>query len=118
MCTPADAQVLEIAILLEDALGAFDVDAELGFLFAGGGFDVGLGIDIGIDADGADGRLAERAGDAIDVFDLRFGFEIERGDAGVDGVGDFLIGFADAGVDDLLRIAAGLAGRGRVRRRW
>ena len=50
------------------------------------------------------------AGDAIDVFDLGFGFEIERRDADVDRVGDFLVGLADAGVDDLLRIAAGLEG--------
>ena len=103
-----DAQVFEIAVLLEDALGAFDIDAELGFLFAGGGFGVRARIDIGIDAQRADGFLADLAGDAIDVFDLGFGFEIERGDADVDAVGDFLIGLADAGVDDLLRIAAGL----------
>ncbi len=54
--------------------------------------------------------LSMEAGDAVDVFDLGFGFEVERGDAGVDAVGDFLIGFADAGVDDFFGIAAGLEG--------
>ena len=48
------------------------------------------------------------AGDGVDVLDLRLGFEIERGDAGVDGVGDLGVSLAHAGVDDLLRVAAGL----------
>ena len=39
----ADAEVLQAAVLLEDALGALDVDAELGFLLAGGRLGVRLG---------------------------------------------------------------------------
>ena len=97
--------MFQIAVLLEDALGAFDVHAEFVALAAGRGFGVRFGVHVGIDADGADGLLAERTGNAIDVLDLRFGFEIKCRDAGVDAVGDFLIGFADAGVDDFFRLA-------------
>src|SRR5205814_3604819 len=100
---PADAQVLEVSIRLEHALGPLDVDAVLGFLLPGRRLHVRLGIDFGVDADRADRLLPDRAGDAIDVLDLLFALEVERGNARVDAVGDFLIGLPDAGVDHLLR---------------
>ena len=58
----------------------------------------------------ADGRLADGGGDAIDVLDLRLALQIECGNADVDRVDDLLIGFSDAGVDDLFRIATRLHG--------
>ena len=55
--------------------------------------------------------LARDGSDSIDVFDLRFAFKIEGGDARADGVDDFLVGFPDAGVDDLGRVRAGFRAR-------
>jgi hypothetical protein len=69
---------------------------------------VGLRIDIGIDTNGPHRLAANLPGDAIDVFNLGFAFQIKRRDVGFEGFPDLGIGFADAGVDDLRRIAAGL----------
>ena len=92
----------------KDALGAFDVDAELRFLFARGGLCVGARVDVGVDADRADRLLAELAGNPIDVFEFFFALDVERGDACLDAHLDLFIGLADAGEDDLFRVATGL----------
>ena len=41
-----------------------------------------------------------------EVFELGLGFDVEVGDAGVEGVEDFEVGFADAGEDDFCGVAA------------
>jgi len=104
---PANPKVLQPLVLLEDALGTLDVHAELVFLLAGRRLRVRLvtGIDVGVDAQRADGGLAHLAGDAVDVLDLRLGLDVKRGDARVDRHADLVVGLADAGVDDLLRVA-------------
>jgi hypothetical protein len=43
-----------------------DVDAELVVLEAGGDVGVGLGVDVGVDAEGNLGLFAEAGGDGID----------------------------------------------------
>ena len=107
---PRHAKVLQRAEPGEERLGPFDIHAELGFLLTGAGELVRVRIDVGIDAKRPDGLLAHLAGDAVDVLSLFFGFDVERGDAGLQGVADFLIRLADAGVDDLAGLAAGLQG--------
>src|SRR5205823_334062 len=105
---PGDAKIFQIPILLEDALSALDIDAELRLLLAGCRLDVRAWIDVRIDAQRANGSLADLAGDAIDVLDLGFGLEIERGDAVVQRCFDFVVSLADTGENDLRRITAGL----------
>ena len=84
-----DAQILQIAVLLENALGPFDVDAELVSFFPVVVLTWVLGSTSGLMRMAPTAVLPDRAGDAIDVFDLRFGFEIERGDAGVERIARF-----------------------------
>src|SRR5690606_26665254 len=104
-------QVRVPAVLLEEASGAVDVDAELGFLLARGGFDVGAWVGhIRVDAQGAAHLRAHRFGDVGDVLELRLGLDVEVTDFGFDGLADFVIGLADAGVDDLAHGGAGESG--------
>ena len=101
----AHTQIFEITILLKDALGPLDIDAELGFLFSGGGLRMGPRIDIRVDTQCTDRLFAKFAGDAIDVFNFSFRFKVKSCDADVDRIRDFLVALADAGVDDLFRIS-------------
>ena len=43
-----------------------------------------------------------------EIFKLGFGFDIEIADAGIEGLDDFFVGFADARVNDFCGVAAGL----------
>jgi len=71
---PADAEILKIPVLLEDALGPLDVDAEFRLFLAGCRLRVrlGAGVDVRVHPDRADRLLADARRDAVNVFDLFF----------------------------------------------
>ncbi len=84
-----------------------DVHAELVVFQAGGNIRVGLGVHIRVHADG-DGRFTVQfAGHQIQQFQFGGGFHIETVDVGFQGRGHFVGGFAHAGKDNFVRIAAG-----------
>ena len=81
--------------LLDDA----HVDAELVFLEAGGDVFVGDGVDVGVDSECDAGGFSRFARDAVEDFDLGVAFAVETVDALLDGVADFISGFADSAED-------------------
>lgn len=107
-----------IAEAFEDGACEGDINAELVFLFTGGGVLVRFGVDVGVDAEGGGGADAEVGGDAGDAFALLFAFGVEASDgaagggvevgevveeravAAVERGGDFFFGLADAGEGD------------------
>ncbi len=73
-----EADVFGFGSLAVEVGGAFDVDAEFIFLARREGFGVGGAIfEIGIDAEGGVGGFVHFAGDAVEVPELFFGFDVE-----------------------------------------
>ena len=101
-------QIFQRPILLEDALGPLNVNAELCLLRARRGVAVRFRIHIRIDPQRPHRGLARQCGHPVNVLDLCFALDIERRDSRVQCLADFVIGFSDAGVNDFRRIAAGL----------
>ena len=100
--TPAASERLFAGGLAVDGAGETDGDAELVFAEAGGDVGVGLGEDVGVDAEGEAGALAEEGGAVGEQVELGLGLDVEDEDVGFEGgvdLGDLL---ADAGEDDLL----------------
>ena len=96
--------------LAVDGAGGFDVDAELVFAEAGGDVGMGLGEDVGVDAEGEAGALAEGFGTGGEEVEFGLGLDVEQEDVGFEGGVDLPDLFADAGEDDLLeRGLVGLA---------
>jgi len=99
----------------EEAHGPVDVHAELGFLLAGGGVRVRLGIvDVGVQAQGAADGLARLAGQAGNILELGLALDVEQADAGRDRLADLPVGLADAGVDDFSAVGPDGAGAGKL----
>ena len=67
---------------------------------------MGLRVHVRIHADRDRGHLSEGSGHAGDVIQLRNAFDIEAVDALFERESDFLIGLADAGINDLRQVAA------------
>ena len=91
-----------------DGAGGFDVDAELVLAEAGGDVGVGFGEDVGVDAEGEAGDLAEGFGAGGEEVEFGFGFDVEEEDVGVEGGVDLPDLFAYAGEDDFFE--GGLVG--------
>ena len=70
------------------------VDAELVVGGAGGDIAVGVGVDVGIDADGNAGCRVHLVGNGVDDLQFRNGFHIETTDAVLQGKADFPVGFS------------------------
>ena len=106
-----EANVFGFRRLSVEVGGAVDVNAELVFLAGGEGFGVGGAVlQIGVDAECGVGSFMEFAGDAVEVPEFFFGFDVERFNVGVKAFADFVIGFADAGEEDFIGSAAGFEG--------
>ena len=78
-------------------------NAELGFRCASGDLGVGLGIDIGIDAQGDGRALARRQRHLAQRQQFRLAFDIELIDAGIQRGAHLFAGLADARENDLAR---------------
>jgi hypothetical protein len=79
---------------------------------------VGLGVDVGIDAQADRRLLADRASDGVEAVELGRRFDVEAQDAGFQRQAHFGRGLADAGENDLLADRAPAAStRVAVRRR-
>ncbi len=90
-----------------DRTGAGDRNAELVLGFAGGDLGVGAGIDIGVDPHRDPRRLAGFGRQPRQQIELRFGFDIDAENAGLERRAQFGLGLADAREQDLLRRDAG-----------
>ena len=84
-----------------------DVDAELVLLAARRDLGVGLGIDVGIDADGDVGLHAELAGDGVQRLELGRALDVDLADARLQRGHQLRRLLADAGIDDALGRDAG-----------
>ena len=87
--------------------GLVDGDAEFVVAQAGGDVGVGLGIDVGVDAQRDRRDVAADGGDGFDAVDFGQALDVEAFDAGFEGVADFVAAFADAGKHGFGRVAAG-----------
>ena len=76
-------------------------ETEFVFLCAGGDVAMGVCVDAGIDAEGHSGGVARLAGDLVDDLKLWERLAIETVYVFPQGQGDFIVGFAHPGVDDL-----------------
>ena len=94
--------------LVKNFFGPFDIDAEFGFFDARGCIGMCFGVNVGIDSKGDFRGFAFLLRDADDIFKLGFGFDVEIGNACIEGFDDFLVGFADAGVNDFCGVGPGL----------
>ena len=104
-----DAHALELGGVGIDLARAADRNAELVLGLAGRDLGVGLGIDVGIDADRNVGGAALAGGDRGEQFELRLGFDVDAEDALLDRERKLARGLADAGEHDLFRRNAGRA---------
>jgi hypothetical protein len=71
------------AVIGENLHGPFDIDAEFCLLLAGSQKGVSFIIDVGVDTQGGFWPFAFSFGQANQVFQLRFRFDVEIADAGV-----------------------------------
>jgi len=71
--------------------GAFDVDAELCLLKAGGDVWVGLRVHVRIHPDGDSGLFPQTAGDKVDAVQFIFRFHIEHKNTGIQGILDLVV---------------------------
>ncbi len=96
----------------DDALGRIqdgvDVESELDALDAGVGLGVRLGRQVGIDAQGGAGSLADAAGHLGEVVQFFLALDVEEKDVVFQGVANLGVGLADAGEDDFLADSAGV----------
>jgi hypothetical protein len=90
---------------LIDPVGGMDVDAKLVFPQAGGDIGVGARIHVRVDADRHRGDGAQGPGDPFQTFQFGLGLDIEAADADFQGPAHLLRALADAGEDDLGRVA-------------
>src|SRR5690606_36327057 len=95
-------------IPVKDVAGPHQVHAELRLLFAGCGIDVGLGVDVRVDAQSGPYRAVPLRGDPDEVLQLLLRFDVEPADARLDALSNFRVRLADAGEDDLRRVGTGL----------
>jgi len=72
--------------------GVFQRNAKLVFALAGGDLGVGLGIHVGIDADGDRGLAAQLAGHVVDAGQLGFAFDMKAKNARFQGELDLRLG--------------------------
>ena len=68
---------------------------------------MGLRVDVGIDAQRDRRPFAEFAGDRVQVLEFGGGFDVEAADAGLQGLAHLGAGLADAGEHDLVGTSAG-----------
>ena len=107
-----------------DELDILTLGEEVGYILEGPGTDtefvlfqtradvfVGMGIDVGVHADRNAGAFAHAGGQVVDYADFRYALAVETENARPQGGLDLLVGFADARVDDLLRVETGADGQ-------
>ena len=82
-----------------DGAGGFDVDAELVLAEAGGDVGMGFGEDVGVDAEGEAGALAEGFGAGSEEVEFGLGFDVEEEDVGAESGVHFPGLFAYSGED-------------------
>ena len=82
--------------------GAANVDAEFVLAQAGGDVGMGLGEDVGIDAESEAGLELELCGARGEQIELGFALHVELENAGFERVVDLRRGFAHAGEDDAI----------------
>ena len=88
-------------------MGAGDVDPELVFLPAGRDLVVGVGIHIGVHADGDIDRCTRGRGNMGEQFEFGHRFHIELADPRGNGAAHLVRGLADPGKHDVLRLHTG-----------
>ena len=100
---------------VKEPLGPLDVHAKLSLPFSRGGVGMGFGIvHVGVQSQRGPDALGGAGGQLREILELRLGLYVEHSDAGVDGLGDFPVGLADAGEDDLAHVGAGGANAGQL----
>ena len=112
-----DAHAFELGGAGIDLAGAADRNAEFVLGLAGGDLGVGLGIDVGIDADRNVRRAAGAGGDRGEQFKLRLGFDVDAENALFDRERKLIGGLADAGEHDLAAAEYRRRVRAKARRR-
>ena len=103
-----EMQALEIQVFAifdqgNDRIHVFFRNAELVHFQASGDEAVRMGIDIGIDPDGYIRLQAHFGAQALQGLEFLDGLAVERADAGLQRIREFLVGFADSGKDNLFR---------------
>jgi hypothetical protein len=91
-----------------DAINCVDADAELVLVRAGRDVFVRSGVDIRVHAERDWRADVSRSGDAIDLLQLGFAFDVEGEDALRERVIDFVAGFTDTRKGATRRLAASL----------
>ena len=103
----AQADVLQLGRARIHARDFLERDSKLVVVGAGGDFLVGLGVHIGVHADGHRRGFLELAGDPVDAFQFRFAFHVKTIDPLAQSEGDFILRLAHAGKDAFTRVASG-----------
>jgi hypothetical protein len=78
-----------------EPLGLGERDAELVLRLAGGDLGVTAGLDVGVHANSYRGADAQTLRDPVDQLQFRLRFDIDLGDAGLEGELDLGLGLAD-----------------------
>ena len=99
-----DAQVFQRADPLGVVQNLFVGDAELAVGLTRIDAVVGLGIDVGIDAQGDLHRTSRLGGHRVEHEQLLDRLAVDRHDLLLDGVAQLLVALAHAGIDDALRV--------------
>ena len=98
-----DAHALELGGAGVNVTRAADGNAEFVLGLSGCDLGVGLGIDVGIDADRNIGGATLTGGDRGEELKLGFGFDVDAENALLDRKREFACGLADTGEHGLLR---------------
>ena len=96
------------AVFNKNLFGPINIHPEFTLFFTGGGVGMGPGINIGIYTQRGFHPFIVLSGQSDEVFQFRFGFNIEIPHTGIHGLDDLNICFAHPGINDFACIRTGL----------
>ena len=100
---PAHRQTVQSSQFGKELSGAIDRDAELVLALAGRDLGVGARVDVGVNAERADGAFAACAGEERQLVAFLLALDVELADAGVEPLDQLFMGLAHAGEHDFAR---------------